>query len=265
MKITTLASGSTGNCTLISTRNMHFLMDAGISMRRIVTGLSAQGLTPKDLTGIFVTHEHKDHINGIAMMVKHHSTRIFVPRTVGNHLQWALPDVSHCIQEIPVYTPFSVDGVEVCAFETPHDTPQSVGYRITSNITLGYCTDLGYIDTTVYEHLLSSHVCVLEANHDVDMLRNGSYPAFLKRRVLSDHGHLSNEHCGALAAKLYQHGRMRKLILAHLSRENNSPRHAHEAVGRALGGVTTANDAVELHIAPASSPYCVSCEEGLQS
>ncbi|HHU22049.1 MAG TPA: MBL fold metallo-hydrolase [Clostridiales bacterium] len=250
MQINVFASGSGGNCTMVSSAGTHILIDAGISMRRIKNALGELGLFPKDISGVLVTHEHSDHISGLATMIKYHQLPIYAPRTVGNHLRWSIAGVENFLCEIQVGGDFKIGDMSVTAFSTPHDTPQSVGYRIDSGICFGYCTDLGHVSEEVLEGLTGADAVMIEANHDVDMLLSGSYPYHLKRRILSDRGHLSNECCGQLAAHLARNGAS-AIVLAHLSQENNRPALAGKTVSEALEreGVRPGQD-VTLRIAP---------------
>lgn len=233
MTVVTFASGSTGNCTLVSDGETHLLIDAGISLRRIKLALSRHGLRPEDLAGILITHEHKDHISGLPMMVKHHGLPVFAPRTVANHIGWSVTGVDECLRPIVPEETFSVGNLRLTAFSTSHDTDQSVGYRIEGSATFGYCTDTGCVTPGMHRYLTGCEAVVLEANHDVDMLRSGPYPWYLKQRVLSDAGHLSNDVCAAFACELAQSG-VQYIILGHLSRENNRPSVARRAVCDAL-------------------------------
>ncbi|MGI5935841.1 MAG: MBL fold metallo-hydrolase [Oscillospiraceae bacterium] len=250
MQIHIFASGSGGNCTLVSSAGSHILIDAGISMRRLKTALGELGLVPKDISGVLITHEHSDHIAGLATMIKHCQLPIYAPRTVGNHLRWSIAGVEDFLCEIQVGRDFKIGDISVVAFPTPHDTPQSVGYRMDSGVCLGYCTDLGHVTEEVLEALSGADAAIIEANHDVEMLRFGRYPYQLKRRILSERGHLSNDDCGDLAARLVEKGAW-SIVLAHLSRENNRPDLAEKTVSEALEreGIRPGRD-VTLKVAP---------------
>jgi len=221
------------------------LIDAGISARRICTALSAAGLTPEELDGILITHEHTDHVSGLTTLCKQHPLPVFAPGTVANHLRWSIPGVEACLREIRPEETFDVGGMAVTAFPTPHDTPQSVGYRVGADgAVFAFATDTGCVTDTMREYLTGADAALIEANHDVDMLRYGTYPASLKRRILSEHGHLSNADCAVLAAYLAERG-TGSIILGHLSKENNTPQKARQAVEGALAGTRT-----RLYIAP---------------
>ncbi|UOO38440.1 MBL fold metallo-hydrolase [Oscillospiraceae bacterium CM] len=255
MTVCTLASSSSGNCTLVSHGGVHVLIDIGISLRRITAALKQLGLTPGDLSGVLLTHEHADHISGLGMLVKHHQTRFYASNGVAQALCEIVPGASSCLVPFIAGTEFSLGDLLVTSFVTPHDTPESVGYRIDSGrSTLAFVTDIGCVTQPILNAVLGADVAVIEANHDVNMLKNGAYPPYLKRRILSERGHLSNADSGLFAQRLAKSG-TRKLILAHLSRENNTPHLALETVGTALmaAGASVGGD-VLLEAAPADQP-----------
>ena len=233
MKVCVFASGSSGNCLLLQGSGTNILIDAGISMRRVEQSLSACGLQIKDIGGVLITHEHSDHIMGLKMLLKHYDLPVYAPHTVANRLRGALPDIEDLLHIIPVGEYFNIGALKVRAFNTPHDTPLSVGYRVEGNGCFALATDMGHVTGEILDALRGSDTVLIEANHDIDMLTGGRYPVYLKRRILSDWGHLSNECCAQLAQTLAQSGTTR-IILGHLSRENNTPEMALSAVRAAL-------------------------------
>ena len=240
IKICTLASSSSGNCTLVSQGGTHVLIDAGISLRRITASLARFELTPKDLAGVVVTHEHSDHVKGIKMLVKYHNTPILAPDGVAGALHELLPEARQCISGFYAGAELSIGELYVRSFATMHDTPESVGYRFEDGRTsFVLATDIGCVSQPVLEAAQGADMAVIEANHDVEMLKNGKYPYFLKRRVLSDRGHLSNDDSGQFAVRLARSGTS-KILLAHLSRDNNTPGKAFDTVGGALSGAGAA-------------------------
>ena len=261
MQIYTIASGSTGNCTLIRDGDTAVLIDVGISAKRIVVALGELGLVPEQLSGILITHEHTDHICGLKTIIKHYEIPIFAPRTVANHLCWSIAGVDDYLTVLPPGQDYSVGRLRVLPFRTPHDTPESVGYRLTGRCVFGFCTDFGHVTDEILEGLRGVDMALIEANHDVEMLRNGPYPTALKRRILSDNGHLSNDCCGALARQLYHDGTHR-LVLGHLSRENNIPSLARKSVLAALteDGIDTDKDLI-LKVAPEKELFTLSLGE----
>lgn len=246
MRITTFASGSTGNCTLVEAGGVSVLIDAGISMKRIRCCLAACGLSPHELRGVFITHEHADHISGLAMLMKYYDFPVYAPRTVGSRLMGMLPDINERMRIIHTSEPVTVGDISVTSFQTMHDTPESVGYRVDAESSFGLCTDLGCVTDEVRNALCGVSAAVIESNHDEEMLRYGAYPVFLKRRILSDRGHLSNGKSGELAGFLARNG-SKTLVLGHLSRENNTPDKAWSTVRDSLNA---ANCRPELLVAP---------------
>lgn len=244
MKIFVFASGSSGNCLLLSSGDTNILIDAGISMRRVVSALAQTGHTMEDIGGVLITHEHSDHISGLKMLVRHYGVPVYAPRTVANRLCGMLPEIEDCLRVITVGEPFPLGNVNISAFHTPHDTDESVGYRIEGGGIFALATDMGHVTDEVEQALSGADTVLIESNHDEEMLRYGPYPVYLKRRILSDRGHLSNACCALLARRLAEMGTGR-IILGHLSRENNRPERALATAKAALEGTQT-----ELYCAP---------------
>ncbi len=233
MNIKVFASGSSGNCMLLSEGDTHILIDAGISAQRIRNSLKQADLTIQDITGVLITHEHSDHVSGLKTLLKSCSLALYTPHTVAARLCGAIPDAVDHIKVIPVGESFPVGGVMVRAFHTPHDTDESVGYRVTGRATFAIATDMGHVTEEIVDGLSGAGTVLIESNHDPEMLVSGPYPYSLKRRILSDRGHLSNEDCACLAARLALAG-TRTVILGHLSRENNRPELARRTVEQSV-------------------------------
>lgn len=244
MNINIFASGSGGNCMLVTGGGTNILIDAGISMRRIESALQQVGASMRDIDGVLVTHEHSDHISGLKMLIKYYGMPVYAPRTVGARLRGMLPEIEPCLRVIETGRDFPIGSLRVRAFHTPHDTDESVGYRIEERGVFALATDMGCVTEEILENLRGADTVLVESNHDVDMLSYGPYPVYLKRRILSTRGHLSNADCAQLVRTLAQSG-VRRVILGHLSRENNTPEKALETVSAALG--TTG---IELCCAP---------------
>ncbi|MCF0120322.1 MAG: MBL fold metallo-hydrolase [Oscillospiraceae bacterium] len=237
MLIQTFASSSSGNCTLVSGGGTNILIDAGISMRRIKTALGALGLTPCDLSAILITHEHSDHIGGLKMMTKYFHIPVFAPRRTGGDIAALLPETEAVMTVFDAGDSFDLGSLTVRSFRTMHDTPDSVGYRLDcGGASFVYATDLGCVTNDVLAAARGVDAAVIEANHDVDMLKYGPYPYELKRRILSNHGHLSNEASADFARELLRSG-TKSFVLAHLSRENNTPLLAYRTVNSALAAL----------------------------
>ena len=232
LKILPIASGSTGNCMLVDFAGRKILIDLGVTARMLQEALSGIGCSWSDVDAVLLTHTHADHIRGLEACLKRISAPIFMSHTSKDNLmlERAIALTYGARTEI-------LPGLLVTAIRTSHDCPGSVGFRIESaGITLGYLTDLGILPQSTLELLAGSDCIVIESNHDEEMLRYGRYPAFLKKRILSDSGHLSNEACAEAVAWFAEKG-TRHFLLAHLSRENNRPELALECAGKATAGM----------------------------
>ncbi len=255
MRLTTFASGSGGNCALVQGGGASLLVDAGISLRRIRTALKLHDLTVDDLDAVVITHDHTDHVSALKMLTKYHSVPVYASGRAADHLYGMAPELVDRLQRIDPGKPFRLKNLTLTAFSTPHDTPGSVGYVMESpEGRLGMCTDTGCITEEMLRWLTGCDAVLIEANHDLEMLRYGPYPYPLKRRILSERGHLSNADCASLACALAAAGTER-VVLGHLSRENNTPRLAFDTVRRALDaqGFT----GVDLAVAPPEGEACV--------
>ena len=247
MRLAILASGSTGNCTLVSCGDKHLLIDAGISARRITAALRELGLAPEKIGAVLITHDHSDHIQGLRNFALNRKIPVFASCAATEAICRATGCPAESLSALEPGRPLRLDGFGITCFPTPHDAPGSLGYRISgADGTLGYATDTGTVTPEMLEGLRGTDTAVIEANHDPEMLRAGRYPPYIKERIRSPLGHLSNESCGRLAAALAGTG-TKRLILAHLSRENNTPGKAREAVAAALA---EAGRTAELFVAP---------------
>lgn len=257
MRIVTFASGSTGNCSLISDGEVNILIDAGISARRICENLALAGLAPQDIGGVLITHEHSDHISGLSVFAKKYGVKVYAPEKLCGILK-RNPKLKEDIEYIGIADSIGIGSLSITPFLTPHDSEFSCGYRIEGSAIIAYATDTGHISDSMEKALSGADIAVIEANHDVDMLKNGPYPYVLKQRVLSPRGHLSNDDCAILAQKLSECG-TRHIILGHLSRENNTPSVAFETVSAAVSNKNT-----EIYVAPANKALEVSVEDRVQ-
>ena len=247
MRLAVFASGSTGNCALIRGGGRSVLLDAGISARRIRTSLEALDVDPAGLDGIFITHEHADHITGLRVFTKQFPVPVYAPGPAADALRRLLPEAAPLVRELEPERPLSLGCMTVTAFPTPHDAAFSVGYRIEADgAVFASATDTGCVTDTMLRYFDRADTALIEANHDVAMLQQGPYPAYLKRRILSDRGHLSNGECTWLAAVLAGRG-TGKIVLGHLSKNNNIPGLARRTVCRGLEGREA-----ELFVAPES-------------
>jgi len=255
MTVCTLASSSSGNCTVVSHNSTHILIDAGISLRRIKDELHRLDLLPEDITCVLLTHGHTDHINGVRMLTKYVRTPLFTSFGAGCEICGFIPESEPFINVFETGIEFELGDFSVRSFRTPHDAAGSVGYTLRAGgVKLVYATDLGRVTDEVSDAAHGADIAIIEANHDREKLRKGSYPAYLKKRILSEFGHLGNSDSGDFAARLALSG-SRYIQLAHLSRENNTPELAREAVDRALrsSGITEGKE-VDLDVAPPYTP-----------
>jgi len=252
MEICTLASSSSGNSTFISAGGTKILIDAGISMRRINASLRSMGTELSDISAILITHEHTDHIHALKMIHKYYRIPVFVPQGVKYAVLRYCPELCDCVTEFMIGDTLKFGGLTVTSFQTPHDASASVGYRISDGEHyIISATDMGYVTRNLYNIACGASFVLIESNHDVDKLTHGVYPYPLKQRILSDRGHLSNSDCGRLCAYLAKSG-TKRFLLAHLSKENNTPQLAYEATKTALEneGFIVGED-VFLDVAPA--------------
>lgn len=230
----TLASGSSGNALAVSCGETLLLVDAGISCRRIQAGLRALGRELADLTAVLITHTHADHVYGLRTLLKRTQVPLCATAEAGRALALGLPEAAGRLVALEAGRSRALGAVEVTAFPTAHDAPGSCGFRLdTPGGAVGVMTDTGYVTEEAADTLPGVALAVLEANHDVETLRSGPYPYYLKRRILGDGGHLSNEDCARFAVTLAEQGAV-EIVLAHLSLENNTPAMARGAVETAL-------------------------------
>lgn len=233
-QVVMLASGSKGNAALISTDSQRFLVDVGVSCRELVKRMREAGAAPEQLDGVFLTHEHIDHVKGLATFAKNYRVPLYASEGTWRSLWQKYPALARdncCLTGVSMLC----GDVRVDSFAIPHDAAEPQGYSFTwrsGGCKCTYVTDTGYITPTVREAVCGSDVLVLEANHDVEMLKTGSYPYDLKQRILGMRGHLAN----VTAAQLLLHlPRLPKhVILAHLSEQNNRPQLALATVQNIL-------------------------------
>lgn len=250
LTLTTLASGSSGNCTLVSGGGTHLLIDAGISCRRICTALTALGIQPSALSGVLITHEHSDHISGLATLTKHHALPVYTSPGTGRQLCYRIAALEDLLVAVEPGTCLTVGSLEVGTFPTSHDAAQPMGFTVScEGRKAALVTDLGVVTPAVLSGIQGAHLLVVEANHDVEWVQSGPYPYYLKSRILGDCGHLSNEDGCALACRAVEAG-AHTVILAHLSGENNTPQRALTTAEPSL----SARGATVVAVAPRSEP-----------
>ena len=226
MKIKTLASGSKGNCTIVLCDNTNLIIDMGISYLTLKKSLEENNLSFKDFDGILITHSHNDHIKGLASLVKNTSLNVYIPEGMYDSIKEYVP-YAKC-QFID--DEFFINDVKIQLIHTSHDAPSSCGFIIEqNNKSLVYVTDTGYINRKYLAKMVGKDAYLIESNHDEVMLMNGPYPRFLKERVISDKGHLSNKTTAKYLKKIVGPN-TKNIILAHLSEKNNTEEKALSAM-----------------------------------
>lgn len=225
-KIYTLFSSSKGNSAYIKYGNDEILIDCGVSARSIENSLKLLDTSLNNITAIFITHEHSDHICGLGTITKYYNIPIYAPAASCNCIYDRMPPTKPLIA-LNSGEAVELKDIAVCPIATPHDARGSVGFRIRAGEEkIGYFTDIGHLSEGVLRGLSGCERVVIESNHDIELLKNGSYPYQLKQRILGERGHLSNELCARLLPHLAKHG-TRSFALAHLSEENNRPEIAY--------------------------------------
>lgn len=233
MRICSIASGSSGNCIYVGSDTTHLLVDVGISGKRTEVGLKELDLSMRDIDGIFITHEHADHIAGLGVLARKYSVPIYATGGTIEAIQKStsvgeIPE--ELFQKIRADEKIIIKDIVCNPMKISHDAAEPVAYRIShGKKRVGIITDLGTYNDYTVECLRGMDALLLEANHDVNMLQVGPYPYYLKQRILGDRGHLSNERAGQLLCDLL-HDNLQAVMLGHLSKENNLPELAYEAV-----------------------------------
>jgi phosphoribosyl 1,2-cyclic phosphodiesterase len=258
MELCSIASGSSGNCIYVGTQRTKLLVDAGISKKRMVDGLMGISVNPEELQGIFITHEHLDHVSGLGVFSRKYHIPIYATEETLTALETIKTlgkiDTSlfhPILPDEPIY----IEDIRINPFSISHDAKNPVCYTFENEEhKVGIATDLGTYDGYTVSKLEGCEILLLEANHDVNMLQVGGYPYELKRRILGDFGHLSNDNSGRLLCDLIESG-LKYIFLGHLSKENNYPDLAYETVRYELQkkGVLPRED-IKLWVAKRTEP-----------
>ncbi len=254
-KYISLYSSSTGNSGFLTAKGSGLLIDAGVSCKRILQALAENNIDCSCVKGMVITHEHSDHIKGLPILLKKLKIPVYGTDMT---LQYLLNNLSLPVDAklIPIDKPTEIASMQVTPFSIPHDCADGCGYKIetSDNKVFAVSTDLGYVTEEVKSNMLKADAVVIESNYDIDMLKVSSYPYMLKQRISGKEGHLSNKDCAMLCAELVRN-KTTRIVLAHLSRENNTPTLARDTTLSALSenGMRDGID-LNLHIAPADFP-----------
>lgn len=247
-----LFSGSSGNSYYIGSQNEGVLIDAGRSAKQITNMLVNCNIEIGAVKAIFVTHEHSDHVSGLRVFASKNHIPVYSSRGTLDALDHSGMLTSDFRSDVILEAGMECASMRIQPFHTSHDCAEGYGYKIHTrdDRTIAFSTDLGYISSEVHEMITGSDLVVIESNHDIGMLQNGRYPYPLKRRILSDHGHLSNEMCAKELPQLADTGTTR-FVLAHLSSENNTPDLAYQTAlcSLSMAGLRQGID-FELSVAP---------------
>ncbi|MCL1803471.1 MAG: MBL fold metallo-hydrolase [Eubacteriaceae bacterium] len=224
LSLTSLYSGSTGNCLLIECASTKILVDCGVTMKKAVAGLSSLGISPNEVSALLVTHEHSDHIHGVGYLAKYFGVPVYSTPKTG---------LSVSLASQTLFEPgkaFEIGDIQIAPFSTSHDAKDPVGFTFTDGVhSIGLIADTGAVTKEAYEALCGVDAAYVEANHDIAMLNSGPYPYHLKKRILSPGGHLSNDDAAYFIAELIRNG-LTRAMLGHLSLENNTPMAAFDTV-----------------------------------
>lgn len=249
---TILGSGSSGNCAYLEADETRLLIDAGLSARQIRQRLLGIGRTPENLSGILITHEHTDHTQGLAVLAARLDLPVYCNRLTKEAIELQFPEARFDFRLFTTGASFELGGMAVDTFSVPHDAYDPVGFLVrTTAGNFGVLTDLGHATRLVIERVRASHVLVLEANHDVKMLQEDTKrPWATKQRILSRHGHLSNEAAAQVAGEILS-AELQHLFLGHLSSDCNTPALARRVVAEHLaqrGGTHVAVQAASPNV-----------------
>jgi phosphoribosyl 1,2-cyclic phosphodiesterase len=241
VSVAVLASGSRGNCAIVSSSSTRILVDAGVSCRETFKRLKSIGEEPRTLSAILITHEHNDHVYGLLTLARKLAVPVFM--TGATHHAWLkmmrddageAPELTN-LETFSAGRSFQIGDTAITPFTIPHDAADPVGFTFRAEgIKVAVATDLGYLPPNVCDHLRGCDILVLESNHDTEMLRGGPYPWSVKQRVMSRVGHLSNDDLADFFSSDYD-GSASYVVLAHLSEQNNHPELARRAAEKALG------------------------------
>ncbi|TGE33985.1 MBL fold metallo-hydrolase [Desulfosporosinus sp. Sb-LF] len=262
MHLTTLASGSSGNAILVGENNRHLLVDCGISGKSLLHNLSQVNIPDSEIEGIVVTHEHVDHIRGVGILARKLKIPIYATTGLWEAMGSSLGKLAEN-QRIEVQSSFSCAGLNVVLYPTSHDSRESYGLKVSrprlknkGDLAVGIATDSGVITQEMHRHLKGCDALVVEANYDEERLKWGPYPAYLKKRISGRYGHLENKQLAEGLSEWITENTQR-VILAHLSEENNTPEIALSTVMRILQELNSSKKCpdVLVQVAPRYTPH----------
>ena len=232
MKFCSLSSGSSGNSQFIASKETRLLLDAGVTGKYIKEAMESIGEKPEDLDGILVTHEHSDHVKGVGVLMRRYDLPLYVHEDTWLEMKSQLGKINEdklCF--IDGINKFEIKDLSIIPFAIDHDAVHPLGFSfLNEGVVVSVAMDLGHMTEEIIRILENSDLLMLEANHDVEMLKIGRYPWFLKQRILGDSGHLSNDAAGKALVKMFERGAPGCVLLGHLSHENNFPELAIETV-----------------------------------
>lgn len=245
LKLVSLASGSKGNATLILSNQTAILVDAGLRITRLTQELRDFGLTPSMIDGVVITHEHSDHIMALPQLSKY--TDIYAHSLTKSAIYHRLGSLDRFVDKDDYENGFTIGDIKVEPFRIPHDAAYPLAYSFEcKGARCSVATDIGIPTKGVLRNIKDSSVVLLEANHDVEMLKNGKYPPILKERILSNLGHLSNDATARIAQLLSQDSEVKQLLLGHISENNNTEQLAFDTVNATL---RQCDSDIELYVA----------------
>jgi len=273
LKFCSLYSGSSGNCLLVQSDKTKILIDAGVSCRRITNALASLGVDITEIDAILITHEHSDHVSSLPVLSKKFNIPIYttvktwdviIGTITGKHKYHSYVGADDPVRPGSAYPSsihffnigkeFEIGDLKIKPFEIPHDAIEPCGFNIFNHDTkISIATDIGHMNSTLIKHLKNSSFVFLEANHDPAIVKYCNYPYFLKKRILSKHGHLCNDIAGQTISELSKHG-LKHVMLGHLSKENNFPELAYNTVTEVLSLNNINLNSINLSVASRTEP-----------
>lgn len=251
-KFCNLYSGSSGNCSFIETDNTKILVDCGVSSKKIEEALNSIDISPKDIDGIVISHEHIDHVKGLSVLCKKYNIPIYANNKTYHSISQNLVDRTHIA--FKTNESFDIGDIKVFPFSIPHDAADPSGFNFYHNDTkISIATDIGHMDNKILHNLDGSRFLLLESNYEPDMLKCSNYPYTLKRRILGPNGHLSNEDAGLTITELAKSG-LNNIMLGHLSEQNNFPELAYQTVMSNMISKNVNIDKLKLEVADRYKP-----------